>query len=602
MQPTKIIANISQGKITTGGSRLTANTAMASVPTSAAAFTSSNFNYYMSGLIPGTPDLPDSQTLAYFFRDIYLYDNVAGSCVDIQSVFPFSDFELRGQDEKTLAIYNEALDRLTIRELLPQLSTAYLTDGFYAGSLVYDPRSKNFMDVLTHDALQCSITPSPFNNVDPTIRVSTSGPTLRFLNSTSEYARQYVESMPETFVSMLQEGNFVLDPLTTLFVGRKTLSDRAYVSYLQRILPMYLIEKSMYRGTLIESQRRQRAMSHISAGDDLWTPTQEELMMYVQQFQMAENDPLGGWVSTRNAVQIQDLRPGGDFWKWFDVTDIMTPYKLRALGVSEALLSGDSSYAAAESAYSTYLETVNGYRTHLTNMIFYRKLFPLLAVANNLFKDPTKKVTNVKDFLFSMSNKSNLRMPILHWHKDLTAKAEDNMMDLLDKLSEKGVPIPLKMWLASAGVDKETLLRDAKEDRELKKALASVIPGFDPDAHAGGTDTDSEFEEDSEFSEGAEAEPEGGNVESRILTSAPNRLGLNRTRMAFMNREFDSHEMVGTTRTGKPKAVFNQTAKIKDHNWTIAKIAARMATDPSYRMQVAKANYQKLGATRVRGF
>lgn len=594
MQPANIIASVSpSGQVKTAGSRLQANISSGSpVPTSVAQFTSSNYNFYFSGLLPATPDLPDSTNLAYFYRDIYLHDNTAGSCVDIQSVFPFSDWELRGQDEQTLDIYNKALDRLNLQELLPQISVSYLTDGFYAGSLIYDSRTKNFMDILTHDALQCGMTPSPFNNVDPTIRVSVSGPTSRFLDSTTEYAKRYVDSMPQQFVNLLREGHFTLDPLTTLFVGRRTLTDRAYVSYLHRILPMYLIEKTMYRGTLIEAQRRQRAMSHITAGDDLWTPTSEELMMLVQQFQMAENDPLGGWVSTRNAVQIQDLRPGGDFWKWMDVTDTMVPYKLRAMGVSEALLSGDSSYAAAESAYSTYLETVNGYRTRLTNAIFYKKLFPLIAVANDLIKDG-KRISNVNDFLFNMTNRANLKTPILHWHKDLTAKAEDNMMDLLEKLTEHGVNVPMKMWLAAAGVDKDTLIRDAKEDQELRAELAKFQIGdapVDPTQHPG-SESDEEFED---FDEGG--------VTANFLTSASTRLGLGRNRMAILNRKFDGPDLTARTRTGKIKHVYNQTAKMKDIHWDIAKIAARAETDKNYRNRLRQQNINKLGADKLKGF
>lgn len=305
-------------------------------------YTNSQYSYYMSGLLPATPDIPDSSALSYFYRDMYLHDNVAGSCVDIQSVFPFSDWELRGLEEKELLVFNTALDRLNLRELLPQISVSYLTDGFYAGSLVYDGKAKNFMDILTHDAMSCGVIASPFNNIDPTVRVSVSGAVSQFLSGSTEYAKQYLATMPETFVDLLRKGSFVLDPVTTIFTARRGLTDRAYQSYLHRILPMYLIEKAMYRGTLIEANRRQRAMSHVSVGDDLWTPTSEELAMIVQQFQAAEQDPLGGWITTRNAVQVQDLRPGGDFWKWTDMTDTMVSYKLRALGISEALLSGDA--------------------------------------------------------------------------------------------------------------------------------------------------------------------------------------------------------------------------------------------------------------------
>ncbi len=573
------------------------------IPVSTAAYGSSAYNYYMSGLLPATPDLPDSTNLSYFFRDIYMYDNTAGSCVDIQSTFPFSDFELRGLDEKDIEVYNRAVERLNLRELFPQLSVSYLTDGFFAGSLVYDSRAKNFMDILIHDALQCGISPSPFNNIDPHIRVSTSGPTLRFLDSVSSFQKQYVNSMPQQFVDLLKEGSFVLDPLTTLFVGRRGLTDRAYMSYLQRILPMYLIEKVMFRGTLIEANRRQRAMTHIQAGDDVWTPTAEELMILVQQFQTAETDPLGGWISTRNAVQVQDLRPGGDFWKWTDMTDVMVAYKLRAMGVSEALLSGDASYASAESAYSTYLETVNAYRTHLTNMIFYRKLFPLIAVTNGMYKNKNEKVTDVIEFLFNTNNRSKLRVPELHWHKDLTAKAEDNMMDLLEKLQEHNIPIPQKTWLAAAGIDKDSLIRDAKEEKDIQKALADAM-GIDPNkmGSSGAVGDDEGFGSGADEFDGDMGEGQGEKQEARLTTGSLME-GFGRRRRAILNREFPSEEMFTQTVTGKKKYVFhNPRGKATDHHHKIAKISARMESDPNYRESVRKKNSEILGTDRVKGF
>jgi len=534
------------------------------------------YNYLMSGLLPATPDIPDSSALAYFFRDIYLHDATAGSCVDIMSVFPFSDSELRGLDEKDLVPFDRAVSRLNIQELLPQVSIAYLTDGFYTGSLVYDAAARNFMDILTHDALQCSVTPSPFNNIDPSVRVTVSGPTLQFLNSTSEYAKQYMRTMPKGFLDLLREGSFVLDPVTTLFVARRGLTDRAYQSYLQRILPMYLIEKTMYRGTLTEATRRQRAMSHVTAGDDTWTPTTEELRIIVQQFQDAERDPLGGWISTRNAVQVSDLRPGGDFWKWSDMVDVMTAYKLRALGISEALLSGDASYAASESAYSTFLETVNAYRTHLTNCIFYKKLFPLVSVANRMFKNPklAQKSDGVIDFLFNSANRDNLKMPQLHWHKDLTGKSEDNLMDMLEKLTEHQVPVPLKMWIAAAGIDKDTLIRDAKEDKALREALGTL----------GGQASGAEDVED-DMTE----------ARTRLVTSTSLKSRLAPIKPSILSRNFTSeHFNIG--KTGQKKHVLNARAKTTDINHRIAKMAAAF-TDTNYRRAQYAKNLSKGIAT-----
>lgn len=563
-----------------GASRVTASVgATAGSSMQMTTFASSQYNYFMSGLLPATPDMPDTTTLSYFYRDIYLHDNVGGSCVDIMSVFPFSDWELRGLSEKELEPFNMALDRLNLRELLPQISTAYLVDGFYCGSLVYDAAAKNFMDILTHDALSCSVTPSPFNNIDPSIRVSVSGPTAEFMNQTSEYAKRYIDTMPRGFVEMLKEGSFILDPLTTLFVGRRSLTDRAYLSYLHRLLPMYLIEKTMYRGTLTEAQRRQRAMTHVTAGDDLWTPTSEELRVLATMFQDAERDPLGGWITTRNGVQAQDVRPGGDMWKWTDMSDTMTPYKLRALGTSEALLSGDSSYAAAESAYSTFLETCDGYRTHLTNSVFYRRVFPVVALANRMFKDPkaAKKAENVVEFLFNSTNRSNLKIPVVHWHKDLTGKSEDNMMELLDKLDEKGVPVPIKMWLAAAGIDKDTLIRDAKDDDEIRRALHMGGPGGaeeDPDA--------GEFEDQDE---------PANNEHASVL---PSTRGINSPygrgwRKSLDGRDFS--DMV-LSKSGKPRYQPKSAAQKVDENWRITKVAAS-TQDKNTRARLMAANVAK---------
>lgn len=572
-----------------GGMKVSASTMMA--PTSSmsmTAFANSQYNYWMSGLLPATPDLPDTSTLAYFYRDIYLNDNVGGSCVDIMSVFPFSDWELRGLSEKDLEPFNTALDRLNLRELLPQMSISYLVDGFYCGSLVYDANAKNFMDILTHDALNCAVTPSLFNNIDPSIQVTVAGTTSQFLESTSEYAKRYIASMPRGFVDMLKEGSFILDPLTTLFVGRRALTDRAYHSYLHRVLPMYLIEKTMYRGTLTEANRRQRAMTHVTAGDDLWTPTSEELRGLTQIFQAAEQDPIGGWITTRNAVQAQDLRPGGDFWKWTDMSDTMTPYKLRALGVSEALLSGDASFASAESAYSTFLETCDAYRMHLTHATFYKRIFPLVALANEKFKDAkdVKKKHNIVDFLYNSTNRNNLLTPMVHWNKNLSGNPEDNLMETLEKLDEKNVPVPLKMWLAAAGIDKEMLIRDAKEDAALRKALSMDVPG--------GSAEDQEFEDAEE--EGAELDPTQASV-SNLPTRSLNSPFSRGWRKSLEGRDFADSVLSKSGKVAHYKPTTQ--AQRRDANFQIAKIAASMQ-DKNTRMSVAKANRAK-GVSTLKG-
>ena len=556
--------------VTRSGIRTTASLAGFSAPVSSQVYTANQYNYFMTGLLPATPDQSDSSSIANFYRDIYLHDNVGGSCVDIQSSFPFSDWELRGTDDEKLKVYNHALDRLNLRELIPQISLAYLVDGFYAGSLIFDAEARNFMDILTHDALQCNVLQSPFNNMDPRVRVQVSGATSQFLSSNTDHAAQYISSMPQRFVELLRLGSFDLEPLTTLFIARRGLTDRAYQSYLHRLLPAYLIEKTMYRGTLSEAQRRQRAMTHITSGDDQWTPSAEELRILTEQFQNAERDPMGGWISTRNAVQVSDLRPGGEFWKWTDMSDTLTAYKLRALGISEALLSGDASFAASESAYSIFLETTDAYRNHLTSSIFYKKIFPLIAVANDFYIDKTSKSrseTEMVNYLYNSNNRANLDMPVLHWHKNLSGKSEDNLMEMLEKVSEKGVNIPIKMWLAAAGIDKDTLVRDYQQDPQLRR-----------DLHMDGGQEHVDDVEDAEE-----------DVTSASL-NGPFHAGPHPQNI--MDRAWGESFEIG--KTGKQRHVVQSQARVRDENHRIAKIAIQHR-DKNHAAATRNTNLSKLG-------
>lgn len=565
--------------------------------TSANVSYSTQYQYMMTGLLPAEPSMIDTTSLAYFYRDIYAFDSVAGSAIDIQSTFPFSGWELQGLEDKELDIFNNALEQLNLQDMLPLISTSYLRDGLFCGSLVFDPKVKNFSSTLIHDSMQCAITPSPIYNLQPTIRVRTGADTQQMLNDDSPFTRSYVNSMPAAFVEMLNSGAFTLNPATTLYVPRKTTTDKAYLSYLHRILPMYLIEKTLFRGTLVEVQRRQRSMTHLVAGDDTWTPTGEELEALVGAFQAAEYDPLGGWVSTRNSVSATDLKNPSDFLKWTDMSDLFVPYKLRALGISEAFLSADASFGTAESAYSTFLESMNSYRLHLTHKIFTTTIFPLIAVANGLYKNPNNKVRggNISEYLQSASNRANLKIPILKWHKSLEAKGEENQFDMLEKASEKGVPIPLKSWMAAAGIDSEGLEKDLSADKELRRKLERFT----------GKDTSHEGEDLHEGDAGYESPDDSSTDPSLQYASSLNPTTQNinhliKGKRSILSRDFGESALVEYSKSGnKKRYVHNERLKQRDINGNIAKIAARAEKDPAYRQALAEANQRMFGKTTL---
>jgi hypothetical protein len=573
-------------------------------------FWQSNYQYMMTGLLPADPHLIDTSTLQLFYRDIYLFDSVAGSMVDLISTFPFSNWKLSGLDDHDLEFYNTALERLDIKQMLPTISLAHLVDGFFCGSLVFDPSSKQFIDTMIHDALSVAAIPSPFWNIDPTLNVRVGQATQQFMHDTSEYARRYLDTMPTQFIEMLRSGAFTLDPVTTLFVPRRSTTDRAYTSFLHRILPMYLYEKTLYRGTLTEAQRRQRAMTHVTAGDDNWTPTGEELFALVREFQSAEADPLGGWVATRNAVQTVDVRPGGEMWRWDDVSEALTPMKLRAMGTSEAFLAGDASYAAGESAYSSFLESMEAYRDKITYRVFESKIFPLVAVVNNLYKEGARhraQPGHIIDFLFNAANRQSLKMPLLQWKKDLTVNGEENTMEMLEMASAKGVPIPMKMWMAAAGIDSDALERDLINDPKYRQQLGK-LSGKDTSYDAeqpldgnGGWINNEGGERMLGLPEkpdmrGNDGEPDIASLLNRVdrmPTTASMQWDPNTFRAGLGSRQFPDLDSWRLTKTGKVASDPHPITARRNYNDMIFKIARDVNRDPNYRETLKRRNREK---------
>lgn len=465
-------------KLATSKGRLAVETAAnagASTSLSAAGGSNTaNQDGFLTGLMTDS-----GQQLLKIFRDMYHNDAIAGSAVDLQSELPFSEFDLYGVDDKKLDVYQSSVAQLNLRSAAAQMTRHYLVDGAYTSTLVYDKQKKVFRDQVPYALENIKLNFSPLLSQDPVITAKVSSEQRKFLSQTDGAYEKLQRDIPTPLLEALKGGEFELDPLSTIFLARRPfLTNPEPTSYLRRCLPAYLIEKTLYRGTLFEVGRRQRANVHVAAGDDLWEPTPEELSMLANVFQQTDLDPMGAIVVTRNAININEFRQAGDFLKWMDVFDILTTVKMKALGISDAFLSQDSTYSNADNALVIFMENQNAYRDFFTHSVFYNKLFPLIAVINEFFKSTKKQETAASSGnaglgvrLKEVNDYSQLETPRVRWRKRLTAGNDSNLFESLEKMSEKGIPVPLRLWIAASGVDSDTLLNELKDDARLKKEM-----------------------------------------------------------------------------------------------------------------------------------
>lgn len=516
-------------------------------------------------MLTGITPTIEHQYFYRLFRDIYYQDPVAGSAVDLISSLPFSEFSLGGLPNAEVAsTFHSTLERLNMRTLLPEISVDYLVLGSHTSSLLFNNAKKQFTDIMPHDIENLTMQILPFYSQDPIINVKFPS-TLKDLLALDTPRMQRIKGrLGQAVIDKITSGSLELDSLSTLYIPRKTFSTTDLgTSYFKRILPIYLIEKNLFRGTLMESARRQRGIMHITLGDgDQWEPSVADMEFITDLFMNADSDPLGSIIATRMGVATEEIRQGGEFWKVTDFADSVLPHKYRALGISEGLLSGDSNFNTADNSLTVFIDMIRTFRDMMTRKLFYDKLFPLVSMLNGYTLTPKGKLSikenlindlDPEEALKRMQDGSSLLIPSVTWAKQLKPAGDTAYLELLNGLTEKGLPVPLRVIAAAGGMNLDELLKQQDDDLSVRKRvaeymtkLAALTPKAPEEDDSGGDDTS----EASALIALASTAP-AGTTRSDVHAQGG--------RVPILSRKFGAaSEVTDVSKTGKIKMVHNQ--------------------------------------------
>ena len=425
------------------------------------------------------------------FNRIYKEDAISGSATDLIATAPWSGWTLSGiSDKSVMRIYEEAMEHFNPELAMPDITRDYLKHGRVIMSLAFDAELGTWKNFIPIDPLYCEIIPIPIYGFEPLVNMIKSPEIDMFLSTKDKRLSQALQAFPANILKQLKNGNKAeLDPLQTLYLRRKTsMVDWKGTSIYLRILPYYALERALLTSTIAAARRRTRSILHITVGvDGQWEPTPEQLDDVITQFETSEEDPVGAIIATRSGIECNEVRSGGDFWKISEEADFLNASKLKALGVSESLMSGEATINNVDASRSMFVESEKLLRAKLSTETFTNKIFENLARAHNFVKRKHADVVHgvrtstlaaaplsVDDAL--SIPKSDLLIPTIHWEKTLSPESDQSYLDLLKSAKEEGLPITLKMVASAAGVDLDALEQTLPDDADMRKRFKKFMP------------------------------------------------------------------------------------------------------------------------------
>ena len=160
--------------------------------------------------------------------------------------------------------------------------------------------------------------------------------------------------------------------------------------------------------------------------------------------------------------------------------------------------SGDATYSNQESANMFFMERASNLRDLLTQRMFHKKLFPLIARIHGFQKRSQAELTNkirvnrkdagggeIEEPVDSLTQRealaipdSQLITPGITWRKELLYKIDEKRLDLYDRMEDK-VPVTIKMWASAANIDLDALVSDLDGDADLRRKIGNWRSSFD---------------------------------------------------------------------------------------------------------------------------
>lgn len=437
----------------------------------------------------------DTQTQNKIFRNIIMYDPVAGPATEYWRDLAFSRYIRLGglEDQKILQFYEDAIEASGVAGKMPWMLNDYLTFGRFVLHLVMDDRKGYWTQCIIHDPDYVEIRMSPFPKEDPVINVQPTNEHRDWAVSRDPRIMEQRDKYDPEVIKLMAVGEaYPLPSEHTLFMPRQAYATDYYgTSYLTRIIPFKIMEKALIDAEIAAARRRAGPVSIITVPEHYEA---EEIQEIIDQMFAVEEDPIAGKVAVREGVTVTPFGGGkSDFWTLSDEYEFLKSAKLNALGINDSFLDGSTTLASMEKTVALFVEKLRAIRTLFTERIVVDKMLKGLARMHKYYEKPATQVAHRYRIAKREISDADLIIPTVEWDKPLEPHADLDFWDLLERLEQKGVPIPKRKWTQAAGYDLAETFDNAEGDLQDRARLYTIKAAQAKQAERAGFDLEGNY-------------------------------------------------------------------------------------------------------------
>jgi len=330
----------------------------------------------------------DLRTLNGLYRFFDDTDPLVGNAIRLHCEFPLSRISLKEVGDPVIQRhYEDMWERIQMDKLLFDIGLEYWRIGnvFPYGAWNTDDMMWEQFVILNPDYVTVEGT---YLNQRPFIKLQPDEHLKKIV--TSGQPKFLYDQLPPEIVKYVRMGQEIpLSPQNVFHIAHnKSPYETLGRSIIKRILKSLIYEDRMSMANFAIATRQTIPITVVKIGDPNsgWVPNEEELVEVQELLSAREVDP-NFTIIYHWGIDIQFYGASGKIWNLTNEFNRIMKWKMLGLGISEAILTGGSSYATAYAQLEVLRQRYLHFQQTMQTFV-YRGIFEPVAYACGFYKTP----------------------------------------------------------------------------------------------------------------------------------------------------------------------------------------------------------------------